>query len=414
MVDKLTSANTQTLKEVNKSLVLSAIHNNGPISRAEIARICNLSVATVTNLVTELLKEKIVIETGYQKSRGGRRSGLLEINSDNSFLIGVELGETEITTLLTNSKLEKKALKKISLDESENRPDTIISAIITSIHSVILEVNIPLEKVLGIGIGVPGLVDRDQGISIFAPNWGWHDVPMKEKIEQAIGVPIYVDNGAKVMALGEKWAGAAQGTNNVIALIIGTGLGAGIIVNGKMCRGASESAGEWGHMVININGPKCSCGNRGCLEAYAGVSAIARRTKEILSTTKDDSALRPLKNIQPAKIVQKVISTVRENDPLAKQILKETGQYLGIGIANLVNLFNPEIVIIGGWVGIEAGEILLPTICSTVQEHALEFPFRFTKIVISQLADRAIVIGAATMVLRKFLQPPKIKGIVSV
>lgn len=414
MVDKLANANTQTLKEVNKSLVLSTIHNYGPISRTEIAKISNLSVATVANLVTELLKEKVVIENGYQKSRGGRRSGILEINSDNSFLVGVELGETEITTFLANSKLEEKAFKKISLDESENKPENIISAIIASIRSVISEFDVLPEKVLGIGIGAPGLVDRGRGISIFAPNWGWHDVHMKEKIEQTLGIPTYVDNGAKVMALGEKWAGAAQGTNNVIVLIIGTGLGAGIIVNGKMCRGASESAGEWGHMVININGPKCSCGNKGCLEAYAGVSAIAKRTKEIILTTKDDSILKPLKNMQAGKIVHKVIKAARQNDPIAIQILKETGQYLGIGIANLVNLFNPEVVIIGGWVGIEAGEILLPIIRSTIQEHALEFPFGFTKIVISQLADKAIVLGAAAMVLRKFLQPPKIKGMVSV
>jgi len=398
MVDKLANANTQTLKEVNKSLVLSTIHNYGPISRAEIAKISNLSVATVANLATELLKEKVVIENGYQKSRGGRRSGILEINSDNSFLVGVELGETEITTFLANSKLEEKAFKKISL------------AIIASIRSVISEFDVLPEKVLGIGIGAPGLVDRGRGISIFAPNWGWHDVHMKEKIERTLGIPTYVDNGAKVMALGEKWAGAAQGTNNVIALIIGTGLGAGIIVNGKMCRGVSESAGEWGHMVININGPKCSCGNRGCLEAYAGVSAIAKRTKEIILTTKDDSILKPLKNMQAGEIVRKVIKAARENDPTAIQILKETGKYLGIGIANLVNLFNPEVVIIGGWVGVEAGEIMLPIIRSTIQEHALEFPFGFAKIVISQLADKAIVLGAAAMVLRKFLQAPKIRN----
>jgi len=413
-MDELFGANTQTLKEINKSIVLSTIHKNDSISRIEIAVITNLSVATVTNLVTELLEEKFIIETGYKKSTGGRRSGLLKINSENLFIVGIELGETEITALLTNFKLEKRALKKISLDESENKPDNIISVIVDSIRSVISDHSISLEKVLGVGIGVPGLVDRDRGVSIFAPNWGWHDVHMKEKIEKIIGIPTYIDNGAKVMALGEKWAGAAQGTSNVIALIIGTGLGAGIIVNGKMCRGASESAGEWGHMVIDINGPKCSCGNKGCLEAYAGVSAIAKRTKEILLSTKEDSALRQLGDIKPAKVVQKVIELALKNDPIAIQVLKETGKYLGIGIANLVNLFNPEIVIMGGWVEIEAGKILLPVIRSTVKEYALEFPFRSTEIVISNLADEAIVIGAAAMVLRKFLQPPKIKGMASV
>lgn len=409
-MDELFSANTQTLREINKSIILSTIYKNDSISRIEIAEISNLSGATVTNLVTELLEEKFIIETGYQKSTGGRRSGLLKINSENLFILGIELGETEITVLLTNFKLEKRSLKKISLDDNENKPDKIISVIIDSIRSVITDYNINLNKILGIGIGVPGLVDRNRGVSIFAPNWGWHDVPMKEKIEKIVGIPTYIDNGAKVMALGEKWAGAAQGADNVIALIVGTGLGAGIIVNSKMCRGISESAGEWGHMVIDINGPKCSCGNKGCLEAYAGVNAIAQRTKEILSMSKNNSALSQIKDIKPAKVVQKVIELALKDDPVAIQVLKETGRYLGIGIANLVNLFNPEIVIIGGWVEIGAREILLPIIQSTVKKHALEFPFSFTKIVISDLADQAIVIGAAAMVLRKFLQPPKIKG----
>ncbi len=411
MVDDLASASTQTLKEINKSIVLSTIHSHGPISRSEIAEISHLSLATVTNMVTELLKEEIVIETGYQESRGGRRSVLVEINPEGSFLVGVELGETGITSLVTNVKLETKVLKKTVLDETENRPDTIISAIVTSVQSALSEADVPMEKVLGIGIGVPGLVERDKGISIFAPNWGWHDVPIKEKIEEALGIVTYVDNGAKVMALGEKWFSAAQGANNVIVLILGTGLGAGVIVNGQMCRGATESAGEWGHMVINTDGPRCSCGNRGCVEAYAGAPAIARRVREALAASTEDSALRQIGDIHQIT-TQEVIKAAKAKDPLALQILKDTGQYLGVGIANLVNLFNPEVVIIGGWVGIEAGEILLPTIQSAVQEHALEFPLRSTRIVISQLADRAIVIGAATVVLRKFLQPPKIRNVV--
>jgi len=412
MDSSLATASTQTLKQINKSTVLSTIYFHGPISRSEIAEVSHLSLATVTNMVAELLKEKIILETGYQESRGGRRSALLEINPEGSFIVGMEVGETGITTLVTNIKLETKILKKTFLDEKENRPATIISVIVNSVQSALSEANVAVEKVLGIGIGIPGLVDRDKGVSIFAPNWGWHDIPIKKKIEEALKVATYVDNGANVMALGEKWFGAAQGANNLLVLILGTGLGAGVIVNGQICRGATESAGEWGHMIINTDGPKCSCGSRGCVEAYAGVTAIIRRTKEALAATSENSLLRKIAERQGIT-VREVIKAAKSGDPIATQVLKETGQYIGIGIANLVNLFNPEVIIIGGWVGIEAAEFLLPAIQSVVKKHALEFPLRSTRIAISRLADRAIAVGAATVVLHKFLRPPKIKNAVS-
>jgi len=407
-----TTANTQTLREINRSLVLSTIHSQGPVTRSDIARISHLSVPTVANVVRGLLKEEIVVETGSQEPSGGRPSALLEMNHKGLFLVGVELGETGITTLVTSTKLEEKALRKRVLDDKENRPDSVISAIVTSVQSALLEASVPTEKVLGVGIGIPGLVESHRGISIFAPNWGWHDIAVKEKIEAALGIVTYVDNGAKVMVLGEKWYGAGQGSDNVIALILGTGLGAGVIVDGRIFRGATESAGEWGHMVINIDGPRCSCGSRGCLEAYCGAPAIARRARDALMATAENSVLKGIGDVRQIR-ANDVIQAAKSGDFLALQVLKETGQYLGVGVANLVNLYNPEVVIIGGWVGTEAGEILLPAIKSVVHERALEFPLRSTKIVISQLADRAIVIGAATTVLDKFLQPPKIRSVLS-
>ncbi len=414
MTAKFVSANTRTLREINKSLVLSAINSKDSISRIEIARATNLSVATVTNLVSELLKEKTIIETGYKESTGGRRSGLIEINSNNLFIIGVELGESEIIILLVNFKLEKISFKKIPLDEGENKPDKIITIIINLIKSEINNNNISIEKVIGIGIGVPGLVDSENGVSIFAPNWGWHNVNLKNAIEKKLRIQTFVENGANVMALGERWIGAAKGINNVISLIIGTGLGAGIIVNGEVCRGISESAGEWGHMTINVNGQKCGCGSMGCLEAYAGVRAILRRTEEIISSTKKDTILKKIDKKKPSNVVKKIIEAALKEDPIAIQILEETGKYLGIGIANLINLFNPEVVILGGWVEMEAGKILLPIIRSTAEKYALKFPFSSVKIVISELADQAIVIGASTLVLNNFIRPPRIKSLVNV
>ena len=405
-------ASTQTLREINRSLVLSTIHSQGPITRADVARVSRLSVPTVANLVRGLLEEELVVETGLQESGGGRPSALLEINHENLFLIGVELGETGITTLVTNTGLEEKALRITAIDEGENRPDAIISAIATSVRSALSEANVHAGKVLGIGIGIPGLVDSDKGISVFAPNWGWHDVDVKARVEAALGITTYVDNGAKVMVLGERWCGAGQGSDNVIALIVGTGLGAGVTIDGRIFRGATESAAEWGHMRINIDGPRCSCGSNGCLEAYCGAHAIARRARESLAATPEGSALKKIGDLDHLT-ASDVIAAAMSGDRLALRLLEETGEYLGAGIANLVNLFNPEVVIIGGWVGIEAGEIMLPAIKVAVKESALEFPLRSTRIVISELADRAIVIGAATVVLDKFLQPPKIRSVVS-
>jgi predicted NBD/HSP70 family sugar kinase len=168
-------------------------------------------------------------------------------------------------------------------------------------------------------------------------------------------------------------------------------------------------------MVIDINGPSCRCGNNGCLEAYAGDYGIARRAKNLLSNNEKSTIInvKSLEDKEPAGVIHEVIRAAKKNDRLAIEILEKTGWYLGIGITNLINLFNPEIVIIGGWVGIEVGEIILPVINSTIREHALKYPLRFTKIVTSKLTDQAIVIGAATAVLRKFLQPPKIKNIIS-
>lgn len=408
-----TTANTQALREINRSLVLSTIHSHGPITRSGVARISELSVPTVANLVRELLVEEIVVETGLQESGGGRPSAVLEMNHEQLFLVGVELGETGITTLVTNTRLEQKALRRTVVDDKENRPDVITSAIVSSVQSALSEAEVPSDKVLGIGIGIPGLVQSDRGISIFAPNWGWHDVEVKATVEGALGITTYVDNGAKVMVLGERWHGAGQGCDNAIALILGTGLGAGVTVDGRIFRGATESAGEWGHMAINMDGPRCSCGSRGCLEAYCGAPAIARRAREALVTSSEDSALKSIAHTRQIT-ASDVIEAAKSGDTLALRVLKETGEYLGAGIANLVNLFNPEVVIIGGWVGIEGGEILLPTIKAAVQERAMGFPLRSARIVISQLADLAIVIGAATVVLDKFLQPPKIRSVVAV
>lgn len=404
MKDEIVNASTQTLKKINKSRVFSAIHNSHFISRAEIAKTSNLSIATVNNLVVELLRENLVIEERYKGSTGGRRTGLLEINPE-LYIIGIELGETMVSTILVNSKFKRIDYLENMTDENINDPEEILQKIITSINTVILNNNIPKDRILGIGIGIPGLVDINHGISVFAPNWGWHNVSLKSMIEEAVGIPTYIDNAAKVMALGEKWAGNAKGFNNVITIILGTGIGAGIIINGRIFRGTSESAGEWGHTVIDINGPRCSCGNNGCIEAYAGVNAIARKTSEILSSYKGNTSLKPIKkNIKPAELVKKVINEALKNDSLAIQILQDVGKYLGIGIANLINLFDPEIVIIGGWVGIEASKVLMPIIKSTAKEHSLELPYSSTKIQLSNLAYKGVVIGAATIVLKKLIQ----------
>jgi glucokinase-like ROK family protein len=385
---------TRDLRQANRRTLLQDLYFAGSTTRLDISDQTGLSPATVTNVVAKLLNEGVVVESGLEESSGGRPRAILEINSTHRYLIGVDLGETHIQTELFDLTMHSLGVTRLSLKAEDNQAERIVDDIIGETEALLAKSNVPHDQVLGIGIGAPGLVEQVKGVSILAPNWGWHQIPLRSMLEERTSLPIYLDNGAKAMALAEAWFGAGRGVDDMITLLIGTGVGAAMIIQGKLFRGVTNSAGEWGHTKIELDGRECRCGRRGCLEAYVGAPALIKRMH----------TLSPQNNLPDEQIetIAAIVEASERGDPVARQIMEETARYLGAGIANLINLYNPQIVVLGGWVGLWIGEHILPQLCQFVEQYALKRPLEATTISLSQLGRNAINVGAACLTLQGF------------
>ncbi|MBK9749483.1 MAG: ROK family transcriptional regulator [Chloroflexi bacterium] len=392
-----TVATSRDLKRSNRSHLLNLLYFNEPTTRLDLSQMSGLSPATVTKIVSELISEDIVIETGVEDSQGGRPRTTLQIDPYYGYFFGVDVGETHIYVELFDIKLNSIGDIKYALTSSEIMPQDIVRMIVDGVRSLQRGSNIPDDKVLGVGIGVPGVVDRAGGVSIFAPNWGWRNVSLLDLVQTQLHLPILLDNGAQAMALAEMWFGAGKGINNLVVLLVGTGIGSGVITDGKLYRGVSNSAGEWGHTCIAMNGRPCRCGSRGCIEAYAGAPAIIEQIRERAPV----SSL--LNHGSQIEILRALGAAARKGDPLAVGMMDEIGATLGTGIGNLINLFNPQLIVLGGWAGTLLGADLLSRIQAIVGQVALDQPLANTSIRVSALGWDAVSLGAATLALQAFL-----------
>ena len=310
----------------------------------------------------------------------------------------MDVGETRIQSELFDLTLRRLCTVTHPLRSEENQPQQVVDPIAAGVQDLLAQAGLPADRVLGMGIGVPGLVAPEQGVSVYAPNWGWHDVPFLSMLKERVSIPIYLDNGAKVMALAESWLGGGRGIDSLAVLLVGTGIGAGIVTNGSLYRGATNSAGEWGHITLDLDGPLCRCGSRGCLEAYAGAQGIIQRFAAL------EPASPHLLTGDQIKILAAITQAARNGEPSAAQVLKETARYLGVGAANLINMVNPELILLGGWVWLQIGDLIDRDFRRAVQEHALQQPFSKTTIGQCQLGQDAVPMGAATLPLKVFLE----------
>jgi len=386
------------IRRANRKTIVNKLYFEGPLSRSDLCEITGLSAATVTNVMTKLLDEGIVQETGLvEASEGGRPRTLLAINSKYGFFAGVDLGETHVQIELFDLTFNNLGTVRRTVSQEENLPEDYASWIVAGINELLEKAGIESNQMIGVGIGVPGIVERNGGVSIFSPNWTWENVHFKDLLTDKLPFAICLDNGAKAMALAESLFGDGRDVKDLVVLLIGTGVGAGIITKGSLYRGVTNSAGEWGHTKIVLNGRSCRCGNYGCLEAYVGAPGIITSLNEITP----DSPL-VVKGDQLATIAN-LVSTAREGDKVSIEVLQNTANYLGAGIANLVNLFNPEKILLGGWVGLQIGDFLLKEITNYVQQYSLPQPMSATEISLGQLGQDAICMGAASLALEEFL-----------
>lgn len=391
------------MKSLNRTLILNIIRRDGPISRAEIAKQAKLTPPTVTNIVHELLESQLVKEREMGVSTGGRKPILLTINAESFYVIGVDVGIRQLRVVIAD--LNATITNKIE----EPIPDGIgkkefVKLLIDQVGGIIQHANLTKEKIIGIGIGMHGVVDATEGVALYAPNFDLKNVPIKATLEREFQLPVKVENDAKALALGENWFGYGVNVQNMVCLNIGNGIGAGIIIDDKLFNGKNGIAGEIGHTAIDLNGPKCSCGNHGCLQALAAGDAIRERAlKEINSGRK--SSIAELVNGDMDRVDGKVVHQAAiHGDELAIEVLKQSGRYLGIGIANLINLLNPELVVISGGVS-KAGKFILDPIKTVVWERVLNQAAKQTDIVQSKLGDQGTVIGALTLVLAELFIP---------
>ena len=390
-------SNTQELRYFNQYRILKTLYFNEPVSRQELSGLTKLSVATITNLITTWLDREIILESGTVQSKGGRPRVMLTLNKAFGSFVGIDLGETHIRFELFDLKMIPQESIIYWLNNSDVEPADVVEKIVAGYRELLVKANFPEEKVIGIGIGVPGVVEREGGISIFAPNWGWHNVSLLAKLQEHISPPIIMDNGAKAMGLAEMWFDGHPETEHMVALLLGTGVGTAIISDGKLQRGVTNSAGEFGHTTLDINGRFCRCGGQGCLETYVGAPGII----QTLQTIMPDSPL--LQATNQLDIIEAIATAAREGDETALTVLNQTAQYLGAGIANLINLYNPQTIVLGGWLGNQLGAFFLERLPPIISKYALPQPGAVTQLQISDLGDNSIAMGAASLILEDFL-----------
>lgn len=400
-MDNGLTGNFELMREMNTKLILRVIRKKSPISRSEIVEETNLTAATVSRITGHLLEFGLIQETGYGASQGGRKPVLLELNPQSMLVIGIDIEIDEIIGVVID--LNGKVLHRKGVDNRNNTDQKYIINLVKGIIADLLGSKKYGERIIGIGIGMHGLVDCFKGLSIFTPSFGWSNVPVASLIEEEFSIPVILENNVRALTLGEKWFGSAHNFDNFICLKVGEGIGSGIFTDGALYRGTSNSAGEIGHTTVDDDGNLCSCGNYGCLESMASIPSLISRTRKTIKQGAE-SIIYELVEGKIENINEDIIfKAAQQGDLIAQQMLRDTGRFLGIGISNVINMLNPEAVIIAGGI-INGGKFVMDTIREVVNNRTLAYPLQHVKIIKSLLGREGVAIGAGTLILQFLFQ----------
>lgn len=375
------------LRRAHRVEVLRSFYGGEPRTRLELASRLGLSVATIGTIVGELTTAGFLKETAGPRTGGGRPATQLTLRGGGSLVVGVDVAETYVTAELFDQSMTCLARKRIPASDSE--PEAVAGHVLAAVSAV-------REQVYGatvsaIGVSLPGQVDRDGGVSVHAPGWGWHQVPFRSLLERRCDVPVLLDNPLKAIALTELMFGAARDQDDVIVVNLGTGAGLGIVADGRMLRGVTNSAGEWGHTVLHSGGETCRCGSRGCVEAYVGAGALLRYLAEV---DPDSPLLVPG---DQEETVARLARAVRDGDSAALETLARFARPLGLALANAVNMLNPGLIVFGGWVGAAFGEALVSAVTPVIKEYALVTPFEAATTILARHLENPVSLGMAVL-----------------
>jgi len=382
------TGDTALIKQINTALVLDAVIKQAPLSRAAISERTGLNKATVSSLVQDLMDRHLVIEIGTGESSGGRKPVMLLFNSTAGYALGIDLGVNYIRGVLTDLAGE------ITAEAERTLESTVLDAVLPELYSCIEELTAlaPASDygIVGIGLGVPGIVDG-AGTMLLAPNLEWEQVELGRLLEERYQLPVIIDNEANAGAKGEQRYGAGRGIANQIYVSVGIGIGTGIILNKELYKGASGFSGELGHLSIDLEGRQCRCGNRGCWELYASENALLAQAAELgLGYTR----------------LSALLQAADEGHEDAISLFAGIGRYIGIGIANIMNVFNPDVVLIGNRIS-RARRWIEPSLTETVNNRALPYHRRNARILFAELGEQSAVRGAAYFAISAFLHKIK-------
>jgi glucokinase-like ROK family protein len=392
----------EKVRKINKSIVMNTLRLHAPISRARVANLTGLNRGTVSNIVNALIEEGLVSENEQEDSRVGRPAISLGLRPDGGAVIGLEIGVDFINIILTNFVAETLWATRVDISPLQSQTGIISQAeqLVERALSIIEERRL---RPLGLGVGLPGLINLHRGELIIAPNLNWRNVPLRLMWNQRFRLPIYIENEANLAALGEYYFGVARGFDNFIYLSSGIGLGGGIMHEGKLFRGGYGYAGEIGHIQRDPQGEKCACGRIGCWETQVGPRAVLRRVKKELQTHSDQVLLDACQGDFKNLTFEMVVKFALEGNNICARAIEEVATYLGEGIADLVNVFNPELVVIGG-AFILGKDILQPIIEKTIFSGALQPSADGLRIAFSERGDNACALGAVAIVLDDILR----------
>ncbi len=381
--------------------ILRTIKERGTVSRTDLQQTTGLSWGTITNTTRELLNRNLIREEGALSTKAGRRPVRLAINPSNHSLVGVDIGRKIVRCMMLSLSGELLWKEEFTY-ETDDAPADVLTRVADLVQKAIDMPFATPRTCLGIGVSAPGAIDVLNGIMRFAPGMpSWNNAPICQILQGRLGPRIYIEHSRNCLAMAERWFGKASQAEDVLCVTVGGGVGMGILIEGEVFRGSQQFAGEFGHTTIDPEGPLCRCGDRGCIEAYCSVPAVLEYIRSV--PDQQSAALASILATR-APTVAELTGFARDGDQAAIGAFARVGSYLGIGLANLVDLFNPDLIVLAGSLMV-AREFFMPKLDSAVQKHAWKHSTR--QILVSQLGENAIGMGACGMVLQSiFNQDP--------
>jgi N-acetylglucosamine repressor len=396
-MNKPRRANRDLIRAMNQNLLLNIIRSQGPLSRTQLTSVSGLSVGAVSQIVNDLLEAGWITEAGESDSTGGRRQVLLRLNPVAGFVVGVKLMENRAVCAVTDLETTALAYLEQSL-KMASKPDEVADALAQIVIQTLFKAGVTREQVRGVGIGLAGIVNGDAGSVHYSPFFHWQHVPLAEMVSKRLTLPVYLENDVNTLTITENLFGPGHDVDTFAVVTVGRGIGLGMVWDHQLYRGYKGGVGELGHITVEPDGPLCDCGKRGCLEALAADPAVVRQVQMALEAGTPSLLNSPV-------TIGDITLAANDGDELAQQALARSGYYLGLGLAMVVNLFCPALILVSGE-GVSAGSHRLDPMFETMRAHTFNGLLSGVELMIKPADDQDWARGAAGLVVGKLFESP--------